>query len=218
MPLPSLHHPPTCTGHPQPPTDASPVSPPSTHLSEHLRERHHGHGAAVDHVPQDPPGPHGRKLVHITHEDQRRRAGQCAQHRMHQVHVDLFPRGTPAQLQPSVYARCARETAERCCEPMRCSPDHCVRSQTSEGVVERPWLHADFCPCGGGDVDRETSISSYQRWGGACGIWLVCASQSGGIPGTWGRLRVLAQLGAQRGISCGGVTLPQAPSLPADAP
>ena len=47
-----------------------------------------------------------------------------------------------------------------------------------ETVVERPWLHADCSPCGGGDVNRDTSSLSYQREGGACGIgcMAVCGS------------------------------------------
>jgi hypothetical protein len=40
-----------------------------------------------------------------------------------------------------------------------------------EAVVERPWLHAGYCPCGGGDVNRDTSILSIHIWGVHQGCW-----------------------------------------------
>jgi hypothetical protein len=60
----------------------------------------------------------------------------------------------------------------------RC-PDHCggktlVGWSQHESLVERPWPHADVCPCGGGDVNRDTSYLvdseiGWCRWSWFCG-------------------------------------------------
>jgi hypothetical protein len=48
--------------------------------------------------------------------------------------------------------------------PLRTTVEANVRMLVSERetVVERPWLHADCCPCVVGDVNRGTSNSWYQ--------------------------------------------------------
>jgi hypothetical protein len=72
--------------------------------------------------------------------------------------------------------------------------DHCVRRVVSEHetVVERLRLHAECCPCGGGDVNRDTNSMLYQKRNGVC-MWccFLVASSAGQVRvdptlGVWG--------------------------------